>query len=168
MISPSLRVDLMAALSRESAGPGAGVFMNGDEIIGLELCLALLTACTATAYKIAGRPYMNMFFWVLFLLQLGLLLLVPAHADTWNRCKEGTLIRIEPGPGFVCECPGAISECHCPPLLSCIEPEKEAAECKRINAGLLSERDGFAALHQREAADNRRCKRNLKKCRRRK
>ena len=115
-----------------------------------------------------------------------ILLFGTAHADTWVKCKPGTLIRTEPEPRCVGEFESwhtttppdnssfdeepLISVAHpeCPPVTSCIESEKEAAECKRINAGLLSERDGFAALHQRESADNRRCKNALKKCRRRK
>lgn len=95
-----------------------------------------------------------------------LALVGSAYADTWVKCKPGTLIRTEPEP----RCVGIGSELicpECPPATSCIESEKEAAECKRINTGLLAERDGFAVLHQREAADNRRCKNALKKCRRR-
>jgi len=55
----------------------------------------------------------------------------------------------------------------CPPC-SVHSDEDLAKEWEEKYLGAKSERDGFAALHQREAADNRRCKRNLKKCRRRK
>ena len=98
-----------------------------------------------------------------------ILLVGTAHAaDTWVKCKPGTLIRTEPEPRCVVLDVETSTTLPCPPLVSCVACEKEAAECKRINAGLLSERDGFAVLHRREAADNRRCKNALKKCRRRK
>lgn len=110
-----------------------------------------------------------------------LALVGSAHADTWKKCQSNTLIRVEPAPHLVCDCPATASQCApcptidnfpfcevCPPRISCLPIEAELEGCKRINAGLLSERDGFAALHQREAADNRRCKKSLRKCRNRK
>lgn len=107
-----------------------------------------------------------------------LALVGSAHADTWVHCRPGTMIRTEPEP----RCVGEVKECPpcpmldddptehtrpCPPC-SVIQPECLAAEWEQKYLYAQTERDGFAALHQREAADNRRCKKNLRKCRNRK
>lgn len=105
-------------------------------------------------------------------------LIETAHADTWVKCKPGTLIRTEPEPRCVGE---IVSECPpcpmldddptehtrpCPPC-SVHSDENLAQEWEQKYLRAKTERDGFATLHQREAADNRRCKNALKKCRRR-
>ena len=161
MISPSLRVGpTKGRFLTRVLRPGAGVFMDG--------VAQMVRAARSGNDSPEGRhssvnggsiPSPSRICFAL------ILLVVDAHADTWVRCKPGTLIRTEPEPRCVGTAPQPMV---CPPVVSCIESEKEAAECKRINAGLLSERDSLAALHQREAADNRRCKKNLKKCRGRK
>lgn len=56
----------------------------------------------------------------------------------------------------------------CPPCSVIPPPECLAREWEEKYLGAKNERDGLAAFHQREAADNRRCKKSLKKCRGRK
>lgn len=111
-----------------------------------------------------------------------LALVGSAHADTWKKCQTNTLIRVEPAPHLVCDCPATASQCAscpmldddptehtrpCPPC-SVHSDENLAKEWEQKYLGVKSERDGFAALHQREAADNRRCKKSLRRCRGRK
>lgn len=99
-------------------------------------------------------------------------------ADEWKRAKPNTLIRLSPDPRCVLDCPETMTTeptftnwttsttapvVHYGPstTTTTLRDWPPISEC-------LTERDGFAALHQREAADNRRCKKSLKKCRGRK